>query len=655
MDRRSWVLLPHGLCLVAAAWLLLITPTLNADDLQIAMWAAASLSEGWGKTLTTVLFNMDLGVSQPRTYGLARTIQYMQSGLFGTAPMPAYAGIIALHSASGVLVYRIIRKIGGDKLSCTFAVIAWIASPAVLPLLKVQHFFLYLIAPYYPLLGWVLLTVARQQTVQVFLAGACLLTAAWLLGEGVIVPVFAVVMTFALYSGSWRRAIPLIGQGAVAGLLLLCYLGYQHAFIRDPNVSQRFSLAPDVGLIGPFLQQLGQNARAVIGLSHYDAELGVLGGLDVFGGFLFWAVAAVLIASGAVATRFAPRSMEVHDRRLAVILALTCISSLGVYLLFTVAGVGVFATRYSAAFFALMPVAVIAVLSAYAPRTAAQLSASVIAAVSLALSFSLLYRAELLVSEPNRVRFEELQNRVVVLRPDSEFDLNPAVFGGLSGLRAITENGLADPLRFLWTSDLALRHYSSAILGNECRLVSDDKAELFLLGQSRGVFPLRRFVVQGSKLTPHQACELNPSAKADSASQQELQSGVRAIESRIIGTVDALSKVEPTAEFRYFMHPLIGKEASIEIDTSALASMTLSPRISHLNAECLADPTAGIVQMSYAMDGATPSTVIVDRNYNELIPLDLRLSKRLKVSVNQGNEVVTCDWFGLGVLRVVPR
>lgn len=504
---RLLLLLPHGLCLIAVAGLLIITPTLNYDDLQIAEWATAALQQGWAQALATVLFNLDLGISQPRTYGLARAIQYIEAGLFGSAPAPAYALIVLAHFGSGALIYRIVKEIGGDTLTASFATVAWLASPAVLPMLKVQHYFLYLIAPYYPLLGWVLLSSARQPSARVFLLGTCFLTVAWLLGEGVTAAIFAVIAAVVLLRGSWRRKLPLVGQGVVAGLLLFFYLGFQYVFIRDPDVPHRFRLAPDAGFLETFLRQLGQNGRAVIGLSHRDAELGMtLGGLGVFNSSIFWGVATALIGFGIAATRSVPRSPLLQDRRLALIVAVVCISSLGVYLLFMAAGLGVLATRYSAAFFALMPVALIAVLLAYAPSTVAQVSAAVIAALSLALSLTLLYRAEVLVSEPNRVRLSQLQGRVVVLRPDSEFDLDPAMFGATPGLVPIGRNGLADPMRSLWTSELALRQYASAPLGNRCRLVSGDKADLFLLGHPRGIYPLQDFVVEGSDLSPEEAC-----------------------------------------------------------------------------------------------------------------------------------------------------
>jgi len=139
---------------------------------------------------------------------------------------------------------------------------------------------------------------------------------------------------------------------------------------------------------------------------------------------------------------------------------------------------------------------------------------------------------------------------------------------------------------------------------------------------------------------------------APSVNAEELQSGLKAMETRVLRTVDAYSKVEPTPTFRYFMHPTMDKDASIEFDISGLASVTLSPRIGDLSPECLSDPNAGVVQLSYALDGGSPVKMTVDRNYNQLLPLELTKSRTLKVEVNQGNDAATCDWFGLGIVNV---
>jgi len=142
-----------------------------------------------------------------------------------------------------------------------------------------------------------------------------------------------------------------------------------------------------------------------------------------------------------------------------------------------------------------------------------------------------------------------------------------------------------------------------------------------------------------------------PPAKPDNVSSQDLSAGIEAMKTRVLRTVDALAKVERTRAFRYFMHPSMEKDAVIEFDVSGLSSVTLSPRVD-LDAKCMKDPNAGVVEMSYALDDATPTSVLVDRDYDQLLDIEVNQSKKLTVAVNQGNGTVTCDWFGLGVLNV---
>lgn len=122
---------------------------------------------------------------------------------------------------------------------------------------------------------------------------------------------------------------------------------------------------------------------------------------------------------------------------------------------------------------------------------------------------------------------------------------------------------------------------------------------------------------------------------------------------RVLRTADAFSKIEPTSTFRYFMHPTIDQDAVIEFDVSGLSEITLSPRIAALDRNCLRDPTAGEVEFSYVLDTMTPTRLTVDRNFYQLLIIKVGDSRKLTVAVNQGNGVVTCDWFGLGLSNVI--
>jgi len=507
MNRHAALCAGYAMGLVVFAALLLATPTLNSDDLQIAEWAPSALKSGWLTAIKTTLFNLDLGTTQVRTYGLARAFQCLQVGWIGSAPATTYAVLLLLHGAGGFLVYRLVARIVGDRLVALFAAVAWVASPAVLPMLKVEHLFLYLIAPYYALLAWLLLALRTSHGPVPWIAGTTALTVAWLLGEGVIAPILIVVIVTAAGAGSLRKGWWLFSQGVAAGALLCTYLGYQYWFIRDPSLPQRFHLAPDGSQLLTFLRQLGQNGRAVLGLSYRDAELGsMMGGVSAFSGWIFPVAGVVLLLLGLAASGRPVAPQRVMNRTAVVAVAAMWLSSILVYLLFSVAGVGVFAARYAVAFFALAPLACLVVVSAYAPAIAARRIGAAIAAASLALSISLLWRAEVLVNRPNRAILQGLSGQAVVLRPDQPFDLNPAMFGATPGLVPITSNGLANPMRSLWTSELVLRQFASATLGTQCRRLIDGRGELLILGQSRGIYPIQRFAVVDSTLTPEQAC-----------------------------------------------------------------------------------------------------------------------------------------------------
>jgi len=131
-----------------------------------------------------------------------------------------------------------------------------------------------------------------------------------------------------------------------------------------------------------------------------------------------------------------------------------------------------------------------------------------------------------------------------------------------------------------------------------------------------------------------------------------LQVGLTAIQGRVRRIVDGYSKIEPKADFRYFMHPTMARDAVMEFDVANLETLTFSPRIGTLDAACSKDHQAGEVEMSYALDAQNPVRLVVDRDFDQLVPIALNGAKSLTVMVNHGNGVTTCDWFGLGVLNV---
>jgi hypothetical protein len=151
------------------------------------------------------------------------------------------------------------------------------------------------------------------------------------------------------------------------------------------------------------------------------------------------------------------------------------------------------------------------------------------------------------------------------------------------------------------------------------------------------------------------AAQSDPAAKPDDAGDPALAAGLLQMQGRILRKVAGFGDIVPTPTSRYFMHPAVDRDAVMEFDVSNLSSLTLSPLIGALDAGCLADPDAGVVALSYAVDDAKPTRIVVDRSYDQLIAIDFAGSKKLTVVVNKANAVITCDWFGLGFMNVRAR
>ena len=143
---------------------------------------------------------------------------------------------------------------------------------------------------------------------------------------------------------------------------------------------------------------------------------------------------------------------------------------------------------------------------------------------------------------------------------------------------------------------------------------------------------------------------------ADSADPAALQAGIEVMRPRASNAVTAYGKIEVTPSFRYFMHPMLEKDASIEFDTTGLASISLSPYVGNLepSADC-APSNAGVVKFSYALDGAEPVNMVVDRTFNRVVGITVRNARKLRLNVNHGNDDVTCDWFSVGFVEVVKK
>lgn len=171
-----------------------------------------------------------------------------------------------------------------------------------------------------------------------------------------------------------------------------------------------------------------------------------------------------------------------------------------------------------------------------------------------------------------------------------------------------------------------------------------------------------------SSNVPAAATEVAPNAEAapaqppvaqapDSAKPEDLKAGLEVMQPRATNSVDAYNKIEILPTSRYFMHPTMEKDASIEFDTTGLSSLTLAPYLGDLNAnsDCMAAATAGVVEFSWSLDDGAPVKLTVDRTYTGSVPVEVGNASRLKLAVNQGNGEMSCDWFSVGFMNVVTK
>jgi len=138
----------------------------------------------------------------------------------------------------------------------------------------------------------------------------------------------------------------------------------------------------------------------------------------------------------------------------------------------------------------------------------------------------------------------------------------------------------------------------------------------------------------------------------DKVAPEALQAGLTAMRGRVVRTDDAYAKIEPKPDGRYFMHPTMAKDAVIVFDVRGLHQVVLAPRILDIDRACARDPDAARVALRYQVDQNAPVTVDIDRNWDRTIPVALHGATELRAAVNHGNGVITCDWFGLGMINV---
>jgi hypothetical protein len=144
-------------------------------------------------------------------------------------------------------------------------------------------------------------------------------------------------------------------------------------------------------------------------------------------------------------------------------------------------------------------------------------------------------------------------------------------------------------------------------------------------------------------------------AKVDAIEGATLKAGLDVMLPRVRTQVDAFTKIAPKENHRFFMHPDEAKNAVVEFEVKGLKSLSIAPYIEDFsgNPPCVGNPAAGVVQLTWSLDGGEKHKVTIDRTYNAVIPVDVSKATRLKLEVDKGNDVTYCDWASVGFTNVV--
>jgi hypothetical protein len=179
--------------------------------------------------------------------------------------------------------------------------------------------------------------------------------------------------------------------------------------------------------------------------------------------------------------------------------------------------------RYSASFFVLAPLGLICAVAAALPPRYVRLTAGVLAAVSVAFSVGLLYRAEILVNRPNRDILAQLRPGTAIVLAHTGWPKTAGgrIHNGYPGLVSIYRTGLADPFRSAWTTELALRLYGNVALGTACRRRDNGGYAISYNGGRESVFKAGKVMALGIPdtetmmplvLRPVDVCPARPAA-----------------------------------------------------------------------------------------------------------------------------------------------
>lgn len=510
--RLFFILVVLSVCMMFGA--VIATPTLSFDDLFIARSMPQFLSaDGWAKTIWWALALPDVGQINIRTYGLTRLIQLLTVSVFGASSALTFGFVVVVHALSGLLIYKLLLRAIEDKVSSVLLAVAWVASPAVLPTIRAEHHWLYLIAPYYVLIGWLVLNEKRFCSVLRFCFGCFLLVLVWLLGEAPIVPVFFVCGFWMLTSPNWKKAIYTGGQALVAFILMGAYLVYQWSAHHNPNRPQRFAGGSfSFDELGVFFWKLFENAKGVLGLPYLEMDGGVyVPSFHVTDRLGVWTFFVILMVSWFFTeqARAAVGSVKIKKSLVGSVLIMW-LGSLGIYFVLVMFQATVFPLRYTLAFYLFTPIALVLCVFAISKSILlGRSSAALVACLTVAFSTALALRYEYKINRPNRDYIEKMAGMGVVLYyPDTPGfvkggEPNPTY----PGLVPSGSPGYGDPKSSIWTLTPMLELYSGAVVGSECRFVQNGMVELLQGPKVIGVRPQDRVQIIGSDRPLQEICD----------------------------------------------------------------------------------------------------------------------------------------------------
>lgn len=148
-------------------------------------------------------------------------------------------------------------------------------------------------------------------------------------------------------------------------------------------------------------------------------------------------------------------------------------------------------------------------------------------------------------------------------------------------------------------------------------------------------------------------------ALASSTSRPRTQLGTRRANlrwmlGRMLAQQQGLAPFSIQPDGQLFMHPADDHPATIDFNVSGLDRIELTPHINSLSDECKGfnEPgkEAGVVGLSISLDGkALVPHQLVDRSFQQSVPLEVEGGHDLRIEVDKGNQVSWCDWFSVGV------